>query len=282
MKYLVFGDWGFISKIQTQVAKLIETLRIENVIALGDNFYSYGVQSKYDSLWRTAFEDVYPPGVKFHCILGNHDYCGDTQAQIEYTTLNPQRWYLPSRYYMMNRTVGNNSVDFFFIDTFELAVKHSQSLYLGSMGSNKNGDFFNIINRLNQDRQLEWLENELKNSTANFRVVYGHYPCFSPGSHGDTEELHKTLLPLLKKYDVCIYFSGHDHIAAIKEEENINYVISGCGYSVGKTYPDDSYTKLPTNLGISYLEILDSGLEFGFYNINGSKIYKKILNINKK
>ncbi len=42
----------------------------------------------------------------------------------------------------------------------------------------------------------------------------GHYPVFSVGSHGDTDELQDILLPLMEKYGVDVYFSGHDHLSA--------------------------------------------------------------------
>lgn len=45
-------------------------------------------------------------------------------------------------------------------------------------------------------------------------VVCGHYPVFSVGGHGDTEELLSDLLPLLKRYKVDAYLSGHDHLSA--------------------------------------------------------------------
>lgn len=37
--------------------------------------------------------------------------------------------------------------------------------------------------------QLEWLENTLRSSTADFLIVCGHYPVFSGGEHGNTASL---------------------------------------------------------------------------------------------
>jgi tartrate-resistant acid phosphatase type 5 len=45
-------------------------------------------------------------------------------------------------------------------------------------------------------------------------IVCGHYPVFSVGSHGDTDELLVNLLPLLQQYKVDAYLSGHDHLSA--------------------------------------------------------------------
>lgn len=45
-------------------------------------------------------------------------------------------------------------------------------------------------------------------------IVVGHYPVFSPGSHGDTAELNLYLQPLLERHGVDVYLCGHDHFSA--------------------------------------------------------------------
>lgn len=60
--------------------------------------------------------------------------------------------------------------------------------------------------------QLEYLKNELeKSKNYDYIIVAGHHPIVSNGSHGPTKELIKHIYPLLKKYDVNLYLSGHDH-----------------------------------------------------------------------
>jgi 3',5'-cyclic AMP phosphodiesterase CpdA len=67
--------------------------------------------------------------------------------------------------------------------------------------------------------QLLHIEAALANATSSanpptWLFVVGHYPVFSPGSHGDTDELLLYLQPLLEQYRVDAYICGHDHLSA--------------------------------------------------------------------
>jgi len=44
-------------------------------------------------------------------------------------------------------------------------------------------------------------------------LVAGHYPIYSRGPHGDTDELVTYLWPLLLEFGVDAYICGHDHIS---------------------------------------------------------------------
>ncbi len=58
------------------------------VVAVGDNFYEDGVASVTDPHWQNSFEKVYTAPslqVPWWAVLGNHDYHGNCDAQIEYT-----------------------------------------------------------------------------------------------------------------------------------------------------------------------------------------------------
>lgn len=59
------------------------------------------------------------------------------------------------------------------------------------------------------------LEAELKSINENENVDYlfvaGHFPVWSIAEHGPTKCLVSKLRPLLHKYKVTAYLSGHDH-----------------------------------------------------------------------
>jgi tartrate-resistant acid phosphatase type 5 len=65
----------------------------------------------------------------------------------------------------------------------------------------------------NQVHHIERMLQEAVAVEPAWLLVVGHYPVFSAGEHGDTDELLTYLLPLIKKYNVSAYISGHDHIS---------------------------------------------------------------------
>jgi len=167
-------------------------------ITLGDNFYNEGMESPTTTRWKRLWDEHYDPlGIKFYATLGNHDWAGldSPAAEILYSDRSPT-WRMPAPYY----TFTAGPVQFFAIDTNEMSVA-----------------------------QLMWLDEELKKSTARWKLVYGHHPIYSDGDHGDDQRMIEKLLPILKgKADA--YFAGHDHtLEQIKPEGGLHFFISGGG-----------------------------------------------------
>jgi len=61
-------------------------------------------------------------------------------------------------------------------------------------------------------KQLQWLTDGLKNSTAKWRVVYGHHPLWSAGGSKfeQARSLRRLIMPLLCRY-ADLYVAGHEH-----------------------------------------------------------------------
>jgi predicted MPP superfamily phosphohydrolase len=78
-------------------------------------------------------------------------------------------------------------------------------------------------------KQLDWVENELKNSSDEWKIAYFHHPLYSSGGrHGSETDLRVVLEPLFIKYNVNAVFSGHDHVyERIKPQHDIYYFVSG-------------------------------------------------------
>jgi hypothetical protein len=180
-------------------------------LTVGDNFYPRGVRSTSDPIWREVWEKEYAPlGIPFFATLGNHDYAGNAQAQIDYERLS-KSWRMPARYY----TFAAGPVRFFALDTDE--------------GTAKDWRFWRRA-RPWSTQQETWLREQFtRHRDARWKVVYGHHPIFSDGKHGDTARLISQLLPLLREFQVDLYLAGHDHDLQVHERDGMCFTVIGGG-----------------------------------------------------
>ena len=111
--FLLIGDWGSPSGGEGEVARAMATFAAKAqsrfVISLGDNFYNKGVASTADPRWILGFEDIFAANslqIPWYVILGNHDYEGNIQAQIDYSKVS-SRWRMPAAYYTHRETLAD-------------------------------------------------------------------------------------------------------------------------------------------------------------------------------
>jgi acid phosphatase len=238
LNFLIFGDWGRQGEqdqveVATQMASISKTFNPKFIISVGDNFYEDGVESVDDPHWQKSFEAVYDDPalqLQWYCILGNHDYHANCDAQIAYNKINP-RWNMPARYYVRSHQINaDTTADFFYLDTTPMVKSYYQ-----------NGKENTRANVITQDvpKQLEWFKAALAASKAQWKIVVGHHPIYSGGGHGDTPELIENILPLLHEHRVRAYFNGHDHDLQHLLAGEVNLFDSGAGSQHTPTF----YTK---------------------------------------
>jgi tartrate-resistant acid phosphatase type 5 len=238
-KFLIFGDWGRQGEqdqveVAAQMASSSQKLNPRFIVSVGDNFYENGVQSVDDPHWQKSFEEVYrDPAlqVPWYCILGNHDYHANCDAQIAYGKTNP-RWKMPARYYVHSEKIdAATTVDFFYLDTTPMIKSYYSETF-----SEKTRD--QVITQ-DVPKQLAWFKDALAASKAQWKIVIGHHPIYSGGGHGDTPELIENILPLLQEHKVQAYFNGHDHDLQHLVAGEVNLFDSGAGSQHTPTF----YTK---------------------------------------
>lgn len=228
--FLVIGDWGQKgSPAQTSVAAAMgdagRQLGISFVITTGDNFYHAGVASVSDSHWVYSFDRVYDDR-SLQCrwlpVLGNHDYSGNPQAQVDYTFTGGGRWFMPGRYYDTSLWTGSDSALFVFLDT-EPIERQLRGLLPDT--SKYPADY--------ADTQLQWLRQLLSSSSAKWKIVTGHHPLHTGGSRRHNRrvrKLRRLLQPIFHAHNVNLYLSGHEHhLEFLKPEGPTHYAISGAG-----------------------------------------------------
>lgn len=98
----------------------------------------------------------------------------------------------------------------------------------------QNVGFFALDSTQMDKIQLDWLERELDNSDADWKICFFHHPIYSSGArHGSDEDLREVLEPLFLTHGVKAVFSGHDHFyERIKPQKGIYYFVSGAAGKV--------------------------------------------------
>lgn len=239
ISFLAIGDFGrhgaFTQKeVARDMGTVAEILDLNFTVSVGDNFYPNGVQSTQDYQWFSSFENVYTHHLlhePWFVALGNHDYEGNVQAQIDYTAVS-RRWEMPSRYFERLIKISKGKyLQLLVIDTNPFVAKYRSDpqKYPG-------------INNEDRKVQLEWIESRLntKDPEIAWKIVVGHHPLYSGGKRKNEQETKDTELlfePLFTKYGVDAYICGHEHDLQIirKKDKKLTQFLSGAGSELRET-----------------------------------------------
>lgn len=229
LNFVLIGDWGrhghhHQRRVAEQMGRTAAMFDSRFTVSVGDNFYENGVDSVTDTQWLSSFEDVYTASslqTPWKVILGNHDYRGNVQAQLDYTK-HSSRWQMPARYYMETLKLPEGATAaFYYLDTSPLIKK-----YYGSKVQ---------VDGQDAQAQLDWLDAKLAANTADWNIVIGHHPIYTAHEKEDGYEppdqldLIARLNPILEKHNVPIYICGHDHLLQAVKMGNISYICTGAG-----------------------------------------------------
>jgi 3',5'-cyclic AMP phosphodiesterase CpdA len=166
------------------IAKYHQQYPLDLVIMAGDNIYNRGEIEKIDSAFNLPYQELRRRGLKFYACLGNHDVRTDNgDRQVVYPEFNMQG----QRYYTY--TKGNDDVQFFVLETNALSNPAAPD----------------------REAQLTWLDRELGDSKARWKIVYGHHNMYSAGVYGINQVMVRDVTPILQKHQVRLWINGHDH-----------------------------------------------------------------------
>jgi len=212
--FIVMGDWGSqldpqnpqFAPVQQQVAAQMGIIAaqydISFVVGVGDNFYETGVNSTNDPHWKACFVDVYTAASlqkPWYQSLGNHDYQGIVQAQLEYD--GDPRWNLPSRNYTVTIPIDDtHNATLVILDTTPFIQDYYQNP--------ENPEMAIQLQDQHWQQQFSWFENTLEETKTDWIIVFAHHPVYS--SEGGFVELQQYIKPVLEKNNVNVYFSGYD------------------------------------------------------------------------
>jgi tartrate-resistant acid phosphatase type 5 len=215
VKILALGDVGhannFLKLTMSTVDRMYGASPVHAGFILGDNLYSKGIQTDVNDL---EFASIFTklilkklPNIDLHAVLGNHDWMGNVEAQIQYGSINP-KWKMPYYYFRRNfMSRDGTRTCAWFLDTD------------------------NISDRSEEDTdQLAWLDASLADVDCHWKIVVGHHPVFDAGEYGDDVRMMQYVLPILEKHGVHLYMSGHEHQTQVlhnPERSPITFIITG-------------------------------------------------------
>lgn len=285
VNFLVMGDFGrngqyFQKEVAEQMGKAAMTLGTKFTIAVGDNFYPNGVQSTTDNQWNSSFENIYTNhGLyeNWYVTLGNHDYRGNIQAQIDYSKVS-RRWKMPANYYSKTVDLGDGNK--------LLMVVMDSNPFIDSYYK-KDSDMYENIIAQDTTAQKKWLIETLDNAdkSIKWKIVVGHHPLYSGGKrkeNPDTKKFEQKFAALFDKYKVDAYLCGHEHdLQVIKPKGRYTtQFLSGSACEIRPTGNREGTLFAASEPGFMAFSVTDKKLVVQAVNEKGKIIYST--EINKK
>ena len=275
LNILAFGDAGKASKAQYMIGEqMFQTCKREGcdfALSLGDNIYPRGVKNIRDKKFQTAFELPYKRfslenEMDFWMALGNHDWAGNTSAQINYSFYS-KLWRMPNRYFSVPYLP--NWLHIYVLDTDRTYNSKWYSL------SKERSFLRNFKKQLNEARK------HLCHKPG-WKILAGHHPIYSTGRKKNKKKekrLRRAMQALMDDCKVDLYLSGHEHHLEHIETPTFYSIISGSAAEFRDTperrIEDDQVKSIfrATQLGFVRLEVLPLEIKIFYYDSNGEVIY---------
>ena len=201
--FVSFGDWGMPegAEVLARTRDRIRSLpQVDFVSLLGDNFYGT-VSDDMHKLFQVC---KISPNIPHYAVLGNHDYRGHHQVQLDYNRIEPA-WHMPNTYYAKIFKSSDVSICALFIDTEPIHTKSGSG-------------------------QFAWMKEVLMSDScqkANWRIVSGHRNIHTAGIYSKETRIKDAIGPIIREGKVHVYYSGHEHNMQLLSDDRTVYAIAG-------------------------------------------------------
>ena len=138
-------------------------------------------------------------------------------------------------------------------------------------------EFFAIDSNYMDPEQLNWVREQLKKSSAKWKIAYFHHPLYSDGKkHGSDVDLRRILEPVFVEFGVNVVLNGHEHFyERLKPKNGIAYFVLG---NSGELRPHnirqtrDAEKGFDTDQAFALMEISGDELHFQIIARNGQTV----------
>lgn len=262
LEVLILGDTGTGDKEQEKIAEAMNTYcqthPLAAVVFLGDNFYPHGVKSVDDEQWQTKFMKPYSldclKKLPFYALLGNHDYKGNPDAQIERRSESPA-WIMPHRFF---------------------DVRLGKLLTLTMLDTNIL-DFCGFSTYCT----LDFMRKSLSESTTTFKVVLGHHPVVS-SSTKYPRKFQGNVFERLLCGSAHYYIAGHshhlEHLTSGTCASPLDlFVVGGGGADLYEIKTWQKETRYAESVhGFMSLKVDEDAMTFAFHDNQLKKLYEVV------
>ncbi len=234
LRFFAIGDWGRDGMccqrdVALRMNELANVWLPSHILNTGDNFYQAGIDSVHDQQFVSSWSGVYGvldglKELKWVTVAGNHDHYGNVRAQLDLAK-SVKLWHLPALTYFERY----GDVQFAYVDTTPMYYSKVELL----TGFRTNFSSADEVVR----KTVAQVDEVLSKSDARWKIVVGHHPLFSTGSHFEGEpqnllRMQKHLKAVMEKHKVAAYICGHEHSLEHAVVDGIHYLLSGAGSKV--------------------------------------------------
>lgn len=195
--FAVFGDYGVINRqIQKELTETLTQHNYDMVLHMGD--MAYNLDDEDGSRGDSFMNQIQPIAgkVAYMTCPGNHELASNFTHYI-------------NRFVMPYPQSGGTPLYY----SFDIGDIHIVSI------STEIYHFTQYYSQANVEWQLNWLTNDIRKSTARWKIVFGHRPMYCTHDKDDyagvcddePRQLRGSIETLLKDNDVDFYLAGHLH-----------------------------------------------------------------------
>ncbi|QNK64913.1 metallophosphoesterase family protein [Pedobacter sp. PAMC26386] len=208
------GDCGDNSinqrNVKEQVIKYVGKNELTAWILLGDNAYSDGTDSEFQSKFFNIYKDDLLKKYPLFPAPGNHDY-HDTDLSAKHAQETHETAYFQNFSMPVNGESGGTPSHTQAFYSFDIGNIHFLSL--DSYG--KEDQTYRLYDTLGP--QVNWIKKDLaENKNKGWVIAFWHHPPYTMGSHNSDQEeelvkIRENFIRIIEREGVDLVLNGHSH-----------------------------------------------------------------------